>query len=254
MPDSRRRLRARVVATRTRARSAFRVRNPVVGFCRRIARALLRPQFSQGELMDDQRARGRRNAHHHRGAVLRAGGDRFLALLRQVVAAGGLREHGRADRSGATARRRGPAQRRRHGGERGRARRAKWSLIYIGDGACDAACRTALVFGRQSRLALNNEMTRVQRVFLATGNCCDTQYFATEQPGLIALDASSPEAAALLGAVSGGSAARVVHRRSTGQSHDAARCQRHHHQGPAERPQEAAQAVAHRLTKKACGK
>ena len=30
-------------------------------------------------------------------------------------------------------------------------------------------CRTALVFGRQSRLALNNEMTRVQRVFLATG-------------------------------------------------------------------------------------
>lgn len=75
----------------------------------------------------------------------------------------------------------------------------KWSLIYIGDGACDEACRTALVFGRQSRLALNNEMTRVQRVFLATGNCCDTQYFAAEQPGLIALDASAPEAAALLG-------------------------------------------------------
>ena len=49
----------------------------------------------------------------------------------------------------------------------------KWSLIYIGDGACDADCRQALVFARQSRLALNNEMTRVQRVFLATGNCCD---------------------------------------------------------------------------------
>ena len=26
----------------------------------------------------------------------------------------------------------------------------KWSLIYIGDGGCDDACRTALVFGRQS--------------------------------------------------------------------------------------------------------
>ncbi len=74
----------------------------------------------------------------------------------------------------------------------------KWTLIYIGDGACDADCRTALLFGRQSRLALNNEMTRVQRVFLATDNCCDTQYLATEQPGLIALDASAPEAAALL--------------------------------------------------------
>jgi hypothetical protein len=69
----------------------------------------------------------------------------------------------------------------------------KWSLIYIGDGACDAACRTALVLGRQTRLALNNEMTRVQRVFLATEHCCDTAYFAAEQPGLIALDASAAE-------------------------------------------------------------
>src|SRR5262245_3294642 len=41
----------------------------------------------------------------------------------------------------------------------------KWTLIYVGDGACDPDCRQALVFGRQSRLALNNEMTRVQRVF-----------------------------------------------------------------------------------------
>ena len=49
---------------------------------------------------------------------------------------------------------------------------------------CDDDCRTALVFGRQTRLALNNEMTRVQRVFLATGNCCDTEYFAREQAGL----------------------------------------------------------------------
>jgi hypothetical protein len=74
----------------------------------------------------------------------------------------------------------------------------KWTLIYIGDGRCDEACRNALVFGRQSRLALNNEMTRVQRVMLATANCCDNEYFAREQEGLIALDASSPEAAALL--------------------------------------------------------
>ena len=74
----------------------------------------------------------------------------------------------------------------------------KWTLIYIGDGACDADCQTALVLGRQTRLALNNEMTRVQRVFLATGNCCATGYFSKEQPGLIALDASAPETARLL--------------------------------------------------------
>jgi len=74
----------------------------------------------------------------------------------------------------------------------------KWTLLYIGDGQCDEPCRTALVFGRQSRLALNNEMTRVQRVFLSTGHCCATDYFTAEQPGLIALDASAPEAARLL--------------------------------------------------------
>jgi len=74
----------------------------------------------------------------------------------------------------------------------------KWSLIYIGDGRCDETCRQSLVFGRQSRLALNNEMTRVQRVFLATANCCDNDYFAREQAGLVALDASSPEAAPFL--------------------------------------------------------
>jgi len=69
----------------------------------------------------------------------------------------------------------------------------KWTLLYIGDGACDDACRTALVFGRQTRLALNNEMTRVQRVFLATGHCCASAYFAQEQAGLVALDASGAQ-------------------------------------------------------------
>jgi cytochrome oxidase Cu insertion factor (SCO1/SenC/PrrC family) len=67
----------------------------------------------------------------------------------------------------------------------------KWTLVYIGDGACDDSCRAALVLGRQTRLALNNEMVRVQRVFLATGNCCASGYFSREQPGLIALDASA---------------------------------------------------------------
>ena len=74
----------------------------------------------------------------------------------------------------------------------------KWSLIYIGDGACDSDCRQALVFARQSRLALNNEMTRVQRVFLVTANCCDTAYLSKEHAGLITLVAPSPQAQELL--------------------------------------------------------
>src|SRR5580658_1515500 len=59
-----------------------------------------------------------------------------------------------------------------------------WTLVYVGDGACDADCRTTLIFMRQTRLSLNNEMTRVQRVLLATANCCDRTYLAAEHPGL----------------------------------------------------------------------
>jgi cytochrome oxidase Cu insertion factor (SCO1/SenC/PrrC family) len=74
----------------------------------------------------------------------------------------------------------------------------KWSLIYIGDGACDGECRTALTYGRQTRIAVGKDMDRVQRVFLTTGNCCDQQYLEAEQPGLITLDASSADARAVL--------------------------------------------------------
>ena len=74
----------------------------------------------------------------------------------------------------------------------------KWTLIYIGDGACDEACRTALTYGRQTRLAVGKDMDRVQRMFLTTGNCCDQNYLNTEQVGLVTMDVASPEAQALL--------------------------------------------------------
>jgi len=60
----------------------------------------------------------------------------------------------------------------------------KWTLVYIGDGQCDDACRNALYVMRQTRLSLNNEMTRVERVFLATSNCCAREFLAYEHPGL----------------------------------------------------------------------
>jgi cytochrome oxidase Cu insertion factor (SCO1/SenC/PrrC family) len=74
----------------------------------------------------------------------------------------------------------------------------KWSLTYIGDGRCDEACRTALTYGRQTRIAVGKDVDRVQRVLLATGNCCDRQYLDAEQPGIVILDASSPGAQKLL--------------------------------------------------------
>ncbi len=73
-----------------------------------------------------------------------------------------------------------------------------WTLVYAGDGACDDACRTALVVMRQTRLALNKDMTRVERVWLATGKCCDRALLAREHPGLLALDASGAAGQALL--------------------------------------------------------
>ncbi len=40
---------------------------------------------------------------------------------------------------------------------------------------------------RQTRLSLNNNMTRVDRVFLTTGSCCAREFLAKEHPGLIVL-------------------------------------------------------------------
>jgi hypothetical protein len=74
--------------------------------------------------------------------------------------------------------------------------RGGWTLVYLGDGACDADCRAALHVMRQTRLALNNDMTRVARVFLVTGDCC-TDSAGGAEAGLAVLDASGSAAAAL---------------------------------------------------------
>ena len=63
--------------------------------------------------------------------------------------------------------------------------RGKWSMVFIGDGACDARCREALTLMRQTRLALGDELPRVQRLFLISGNCCDQIYLDTEHAGLL---------------------------------------------------------------------
>jgi hypothetical protein len=74
----------------------------------------------------------------------------------------------------------------------------RWALVYLGPGDCPAACRRALQATRQARLALGNEMGRVQRVFLATSGCCARELAQAEQAGLRVFDASTPEARALI--------------------------------------------------------
>jgi cytochrome oxidase Cu insertion factor (SCO1/SenC/PrrC family) len=76
----------------------------------------------------------------------------------------------------------------------------KWTLLYVGDGRCDGRCRAALTLMRQTRLALNADMTRVRRVFIATGNCCDQAYLEAEHPGLLVALGDNAAGAELLSA------------------------------------------------------
>ena len=76
--------------------------------------------------------------------------------------------------------------------------RDKWSLVYIGDGSCLAACQQALYVMRQTRLSLNNEMTRVARVFLVTADCCAREFLEHEHAGVLVVDATGPAAQPLL--------------------------------------------------------
>jgi hypothetical protein len=73
-----------------------------------------------------------------------------------------------------------------------------WSLVYIGDGACNAAGRNALLVMRQTRLALNNDMSRVQRIFFATGTAPDEDFLTREHAGLIVIPAAGDAAAPLI--------------------------------------------------------
>ena len=77
--------------------------------------------------------------------------------------------------------------------------RGKWTLLYVGDGQCDERCREALYLTRQTRVALNKDIDRVQRAFLVTGRCCDRGYLTAEHPDLVVARVGAPDAAALLG-------------------------------------------------------
>lgn len=89
----------------------------------------------------------------------------------------------------------------------------KWTIAYVGDGACDERCRKALYLSRQSRIALNKDMDRVQRVFLATGQRIDTAFMTAEHPDLmlaqIGTDAESQALLAKFPALGGVPAAKA---------------------------------------------
>lgn len=71
--------------------------------------------------------------------------------------------------------------------------RGKWTWVYIGDGACDARCQTALADTRAARSLLAEKMPRVQRVFFAAGACCQLDALKREHPDLIVARFDNPE-------------------------------------------------------------
>lgn len=73
----------------------------------------------------------------------------------------------------------------------------KWSLVYVGNGQCDADCRKTLVFTRQVYLSMGRLSDRIQRVFLVTDECCEQQWLAAEQAGLITIPAPDTQIVAL---------------------------------------------------------
>src|SRR3984957_13634542 len=72
--------------------------------------------------------------------------------------------------------------------------KGKWTFLYVGLGPCTEVCRTRLYDTRQVRLALDRDMNRVQRVFIADGDCCDAQFLHEQHPDLMTIRASAAAA------------------------------------------------------------
>ena len=77
--------------------------------------------------------------------------------------------------------------------------RDTWTLVAIGDGACDADCGRALLVMRQAHLALGRDMSRVARLYIATGPCCAGELSQPGDPGVLLLLATAPRVTEALG-------------------------------------------------------
>jgi hypothetical protein len=70
----------------------------------------------------------------------------------------------------------------------------KWTFLYVLTGPCAGHCRSRLYDTRQVRLALDRDMDRVQRVFIADPGCCDAQFVHEQHPDLITIRAGAAAA------------------------------------------------------------
>jgi hypothetical protein len=88
--------------------------------------------------------------------------------------------------------------------------RGKWTLLYVGDGRCDASCRATLYVMRQTRLALGADMPRVAQVFLVTADCCAKDYLAREHAEMSIIEAAGNTGAQVLSQFPAGDRAHTL--------------------------------------------
>jgi hypothetical protein len=69
--------------------------------------------------------------------------------------------------------------------------RRKWTMVYVRRGPCEDNCQRHLYDTRQVRTALDREMNRVQRVFIADADCCDMPQLRALHPDLIMVSAGA---------------------------------------------------------------
>jgi hypothetical protein len=79
--------------------------------------------------------------------------------------------------------------------------RGKWSMVYLGEGACDQVCQKALYESRQIRRSLGKEMERVQRIYITTGSPADNSIIEKEHPDLIVVTEPSKGTTELINAI-----------------------------------------------------
>lgn len=63
--------------------------------------------------------------------------------------------------------------------------RGKWLLLTVQPAACEARCRQKLYYMRQVRTAQNENMMRIERLWLLTGAGSPATELLAEHPGLI---------------------------------------------------------------------
>jgi len=79
----------------------------------------------------------------------------------------------------------------------------RWTLVHVQQGHCEDACRRSLYNSRQTRLALNKEAGRVQRLLLKTDGypMADLHWLREQDPALLRTTAAQAELERLLQAL-----------------------------------------------------